>query len=323
MSSAKIAETQKTGVMHRNQTCTGKRSPAFCGPRYGFTLVELLVVIAIIAILIALLLPAVQAARAAARRTSCLNNMKQLGLAMHNYHNSLGSLPTGWIGLDPIGGAPLSEGEPGWGWASMLLAYLELGNVERELVHHDLPIMDVANAAARRHVIGTYRCPSDIGKELFDLMAEENPNTIVAEIAATNYTGIFGTNELEDCESLPAGVECKGNGTFYHLSKTRFRDIRDGLSNTIIVGERSSLYGQSTWLGVIDGGEEAIARIVGIADHPPNYADGHLDDFRSEHSGGVNFVLGDGAVRFISETIDLKTYRSLATRAGEEIIDRH
>ena len=223
-------------------------------PKTGFTLVELLVVIAIIAILLALLLPAVQAAREAARRTTCLNNMKQLGIALHSYHDAFKSLPPGWIGLE-VGttDVPLAEGEPGWGWASMLLPQLELGNVQQDVVHHELPILDAANDEARRYVVATYRCPSDIGKNRFELRAEANANIVVAEIAAANYVGVFGTLELEDCEGLAAGVVCSSDGTFYHLSHTRFRDIRDGLSNTMIVGERSSFHGQSTWLGVIVG----------------------------------------------------------------------
>ncbi|MBI81787.1 MAG: prepilin-type cleavage/methylation domain-containing protein [Planctomycetaceae bacterium] len=282
----------------------------------GFTLVELLVVIAVIAILIALLLPAVQAAREAARRTSCLNNMKQIGLGMQNYHVTCRTLPPGWIGLSPGTNIPLVDGETGWGWASMILHQLELGNVQDDLIDHKLPVLDPAHQITRKTVVATYRCPSDLGDPTFDLRSEENPNTVVATVATANYVGVFGTTELHDCEGLAAGAKCTGDGTFYHLSRTRFRDIRDGLSNTMILGERSSSHGHSTWLGVIAGGEESLARIVGVTDHAPNNKQGHLDDFRSEHPGGANFVLGDGSVRFLTENVELEIFRSMATRAG-------
>ncbi len=285
--------------------------------RLGFTLVELLVVIAIIAVLIALLLPAVQAAREAARRTSCLNNMKQIGIAMHNYHDSHRCLPPGWIGLETATGLPLAEGEPGWGWATFILPQLEAENLA-QVLHHESSILAPENSAVLLHNIDTFRCPSDRGENNFELKSETAPGTTVAKVAAANYVGVFGTIEIHTCEGLAAGIECKGDGTFYHLSATRFSNIRDGLSHTMLVGERSSGHGYSTWLGVIPEGAEAMARILGIADHPPNYADGHLDDFRSEHPGGANFVLGDGSVRFVSDQTPLNIYHALATRAGDE-----
>ena len=284
----------------------------------GFTLVELLVVIAVIAILIALLLPAVQAAREAARRTSCLNNMKQIGLGMQSYHVTHRTLPPGWIGLSPGTNIPLVDGETGWGWASMILHQLELGNVQDDLIDHRLPILDPAHQITRETVIATYRCPSDLGDPTFDLRSEENTNNVVATVATANYVGVFGTTELHICEGLPAGSKCTSDGTFYHLSRTRFRDIRDGLSNTMILGERSSSHGHSTWLGVIPAGEESLARIVGVTDHAPNNKQGHLDDFRSEHPGGANFMLGDGSVRFLTENVELGIYRSMATRAASD-----
>jgi prepilin-type processing-associated H-X9-DG protein len=98
----------------------------------------------------------------------------------------------------------------------------------------------------------------------------------------------------------------------------RFADILDGLSNTFMVGERSSRIDHSTWVGAIPEGDEAFARILGIADHPPNSEGIHLDDFMSQHPGGTNFVLADGSVRLIVETIDLAVYCGQATRAGSE-----
>jgi prepilin-type N-terminal cleavage/methylation domain-containing protein len=263
--------------------------------RSAFTLVELLVVIAIIGVLVALLLPAVQAAREAARRTSCFNNLKQLGLALHNYHDTLGSLPSGWMGLDPVSGAPLPTGEPGWGWAALLLPYLEQGNAQDKLINFGLPITHSVHQQARQFSIPIYRCPSDVGEDHFNLVSEDDPNIVLARLAS-------------------------GEGMFFHLRPVRFADVLDGLSNTLCVGERSSRFGHSTWLGVVSEGEEALVRVVGIADHPPNTKGIHLDDFSSHHPAGANFLISDGSVRLITEQIDLDVYRGLATRHGGEAV---
>jgi prepilin-type processing-associated H-X9-DG protein len=288
--------------------------------RKAFTLVELLVVIATIGLLIALLLPAVQAAREAARRTNCRNHLKQLGLALHNYHDVYGQLPAGWQGFAAAGiKVPLAEGAPGWGWAAAILPQMEQTALADSL-RLDLPITDPANAAARLTALTTYRCASDAaGEELFQLEAE-NGSGPLAELARSNYVAMFGTLELEDCEGLPAGQACRGDGAMYHNSRTSFRDVLDGLSQTIIVGERSSKLDASTWTGVVPGGQEAFARIQGIADHTPNHPDAHFDDFSSEHPGGVHFVFADGSVRFIANAISPSVYQGLATRAGREVV---
>jgi prepilin-type processing-associated H-X9-DG protein len=134
---------------------------------------------------------------------------------------------------------------------------------------------------------------------------------------------MFGTDELEDCEGRPAGFICQGNGLFQHQLGVRFADVLDGLSNTFLVGERSSRIEHSTWVGVIPEGEEAFARILGIADHPPNSDGIHLDDLSSQHPAGTNFLFADGSVRLIPETIDLTVYLAQATRAGGEPISAH
>jgi len=288
--------------------------------RIAFTLVELLVVIAIIGVLIALLLPAVQAAREAARRTSCFNKLKQIGLALQNYHDTHHVLPPGWIATEPSTGKPLAEGEPGWGWASMILPFMEQQTVSESLIDFTRPILDPQNDPARVHVLTDFRCPSDPADDLFDLGTAGNPQTPLTQLATSNYIGVFGTTLIEDCEGLTAGDVCEGEGLFYHLSHIRFAEITDGLSNTLMVGERASRFGNSTWLGVVPGADEAFARVLGVADHPPNAAGGHLDDFSSEHPAGTNILLGDGSVRLIAETIDLQVYRALATRAGGETV---
>ena len=185
--------------------------------RRAFTLVELLVVIAIIGILTALLLPAVQAAREAARRASCVNNLKQLGLALHLYHDTHQTMPPGWMGLDPATNLPLASGQPGWGWASLVLPFVEQRNVSDSLIQYSLPITAPANAAARTQLLPLFRCRSDVGQPTFMLPTEGAPQTPLTQLATGNYVGVFGTVELEDCLGLPLGQTCKGDGSFWHL----------------------------------------------------------------------------------------------------------
>lgn len=287
--------------------------------RKAFTLIELLVVIAIIAILIALLLPAVQQAREAARRTTCRNNLKQFGLALHNYHDSHGAFPSGWIGV--AAGVPDVEGESGFAWGAMLLPGLDQGPLFNR-IDFASSLSSSSNAVARDTVLPVFRCPSDPSPEKWDIADEADPNTILARLPTANYVGNFGTEEIDECESVPAGSACTSDGTFYHNSSVRFRDLTDGTSNTFLVGERrtdADLGWYSTWVGVVAGGEEAFARVLGAADHTPNYAGLHFDDFSSFHTGGVHFLFGDGRVRFVSENINLLVYRGLATIAGEEV----
>lgn len=292
-----------------------KRGP----PHRGFTLVELLVVIAIIGILIALLLPAVQSAREAARQTSCKNHLKQAGLALHNYHDTSLFLPPGWIGMDPSTGQADPEGIPGWGWAARILHQLELPNLSGELVHLNLPVTHPTNQRARMTSLAIYLCPSDPGVLLWDLKDEQGGQVLV-QLAKTNYVGVFGTFDIEEA---PA----EGEGLFFHNSQLRFAHITDGLSHTLMVGERSSLLGYSTWTGVVPNGEEAIDRIVGICNLPPNPSHdnydepGEMDDFSSYHLTGTQFLFADGSVHWIHENIALTIYHALATRAGGEVTD--
>jgi prepilin-type N-terminal cleavage/methylation domain-containing protein len=277
----------------------------------AFTLVELLVVIAIIGVLIALLLPAVQAAREAARKMSCSNKLKQIGLALQMHHNSNKRLPPGWLGFQPGTNIPDPEGERGWSWAARILPYMEENNVAKALVHYDKPLTDDLNKQARELVLDSFRCPSDLEPETFTLESEDGSGPI-AELGKCNYVGVFGGGEIEDDPN-------NGDGVLFHNSRINYRQVRDGLSKTFFVGERSSRPGGSTWVGVFPGAEEAMARVVGVADHPPTEQGVHLDDFGSAHVGVVHFLLGDGAVITISEEINEEVYRAMATRAGGEV----
>ena len=279
--------------------------------RPAFTLIELLVVIAIIGILVAILIPAVQAAREAARRATCKNNLRQIGLALHNYYDVRKILPTGWLGFDSAG-RPDPEGERAWGWASRILPFVEEDALAKS-IRFDRSITDPLNRAPRETVLPLYLCPSDPPPPTFTLQREAGGQPLV-DLSRSNYVGVYGTRELEEFPN-------EGDGIFFHNSRIQFKHILDGLSKTFIVGERSSHLGSSTWVGVVPEGEESMARIVGSGDLPPNPANhdsGHLDDFSSAHSSGTHFLFADGAVNLIGDEIDPAVYKAMCTRAGQE-----
>ena len=291
--------------------------------RRGFTLIELLVVIAIIAILVALLLPAVQQAREAARRSQCRNNLKQIGIAMHNYHEINQTLPPGFIGVDLATRTHHIYGMNSFGWGTMLLPMLDQTPLYQELntrVSLLDPVNNPATNAPTQKMLTVFRCPSDTAPDVWDL--DDDSGNFLITVASANYVGHFGTLELEDCELMP-NQQCLGDGILYHNSATRFRDLSDGQSSTFVVGERRS--GDpgdfnSTWVGAPANGEESLARILGIADHTPNHPNAHLDDFSSMHTGGCHMLAADGSVHFVSESVDEGVWKSLATRNGNELV---
>lgn len=296
--------------------------------RRAFTLIELLVVIAIIAVLVALLLPAVQQAREAARRTSCKNSLKQISLALHNYHDTHRVLPPGWIAVAPTATHMAHSGTSGAGWGTMLLPFLEQAALYDQF-NPNLSIIDPANDKYRLVTIDTFQCPSDPKPERFQIEEEGSPGTVLAELPTANFVAVFGTGDLHGCENGPgvapvsATGQCRGDGAFYHNSSTKFRDFTDGMSNTMLVGERLTnepLGWYSTWVGMVPEGEEAFQRILGSMDHVPNDPTGHFDDFSSFHKGGAQFALGDGSIRFLSENIDKGVYQALGTIQGGELV---
>ena len=162
-----VAASMTSSSGHTDVSGWMKEESVMSSRRKGFTLVELLVVIAIIGILVALLLPAVQAAREAARRMSCQNNLKQVGLALHMYHDSNQRWPAGWLGINPVTRGDDWLGDPGWGWAAAILPYMEQKNVSEAMVHFELPTHDPMNKAVREKILTVFRCPSDIGDPQF------------------------------------------------------------------------------------------------------------------------------------------------------------
>ena len=297
--------------------------------RRAFTLIELLVVIAIIAILIALLLPAVQQAREAARRSTCKNNLRQIGLALHNYHDTHRVFPPGWIAVDlTTNTASAHEGVSGFGWQTMILPLIDQAALYNQ-IDFNTSILDSTNAIARSTVLPVFRCPSDPAPDKWEIEEEGSPGTVITELPTGNYVGSFGTEELDGCENaagtapVTSAGQCVGDGVFYHNSRVKIRDIIDGTSNTIMVGERKTDADQdwySTWSGMIPEGEEAFQRILGSSDHPPNHPAAHFDDYSSHHEGGAHFILCDGHVRFVSENVDTGLYKAIATIKGREVV---
>ena len=238
----------------------------------GFTLIELLVVIAIIAVLIALLLPAVQAAREAARRAQCINNMKQIGVAMHNYHSAYDTFPPGYVSAvdksitDPCNqdaeAAKSIDLGAGWAWGSMLLSGMEQQPVYNS-INFSLSVAYKANDTGSMTSLAVYLCPSDTGPSLIPVFADppdpRNPGSfsganIVDTLARANYVGMFGVGEV--CAASGPGFGSAGSpaGIFYRNSRTTIASITDGTSQTIAVGERSHNLSYVTWTARSIGG---------------------------------------------------------------------
>jgi hypothetical protein len=145
---------------------------------------------------------------------------------------------------------------------------------------------------------------------------------VPTELATSNYLGVFGTEDPHDVCDAP-GSPCIGDGSFHLNRGIAFRDVSDGLSQTFLVGERSSKHAPGTWVGVLSGGEHAPARVVGVGAFPPNSeqsAEASFHNFSSFHPSGTNFLLGGGSVRLIAESIDARVYRALCTRAAGDVV---
>jgi prepilin-type N-terminal cleavage/methylation domain-containing protein/prepilin-type processing-associated H-X9-DG protein len=294
--------------------------------RYAFTLVELLVVIAIIGVLISLLIPAIQAARESARRMTCGNNLKQIGLALNLYYNTNNKLPPGWTAYDPKTHLPYPLGEPGWGWASRILPFMELNSLAENGIHYNLPLSDPANQTARLTQIVEFRCPSDSAQQTF--IDPEDPGKI--EMAVGNYVGVFGMQNIHEAESMSIGQQCVSDGVFYHNSGVTYKDIKDGTSHTVAVGERSFILtpqyqkgmdlGLSTWVGSPPNDGCGPGLVLGTGAYTPNTRQDDLHNFSSRHPTGTNFALVDGSVRFVSQDLDDQFFRALCTMAAGDSV---
>lgn len=307
--------------------------------RRGFTLIELLVVIAIIAVLIALLLPAVQAAREAARRSQCVNNLKQIGIALHNYHDTVGVFPAS---------------RPGFFNKSVDLNYMSgfvsiLPHIEQSALYNawnQQLIFDnqtvagvetsvVAFSTVTGTILSAYMCPSDTAKP--------RVNQLGYDQGVSSYAFNAGTYGAQNPPS--ATTKTNNDGFAMYTHGFNLKSITDGSSQTLAVGEtivNDAIYKGQSVCG--PGTPNPTASLVGnvynvwalsarvttnfrVTTNPPNtrpctgVVTGAVNAaFGSNHSGGLNFVFGDGSVRFIKDTISLPVYRALSTRANDEVI---
>ena len=316
--------------------------------RRGFTLIELLVVIAVIAVLIGLLLPAVQAAREAARRVQCVNNLKQMGLALQNYHDAVGVFPMGYAAgrVKVVNGS--GDTAPGWAWGAMILPQLEQ-SAAFNAVNFDLAADRAANSTAIGLTVSIYLCPSDPTAGPFPVLDAAGNRLAVA--APSSYAACVGGDETDAATGL--NNDGVGTGILYRNSRTRIADVTDGTSHTILVGERAWSITNGVWAGAIAFGTTRrgpanrcpatgapfypAATLVQAHCHLMNTnsdGDGGLDDFSSRHPGGGNFAFADGTVRFLKEvpqdagegpggpvyTPPGLIFQALGTRAGGEVV---
>jgi len=338
--------------------------------RSGFSLIELLVVIAIISILIALLLPAVQQAREAARKTQCKNNLKQLGIALHNFEGSNQRLPVGAESREFPSNPMHPHNFYRWSVLAHLTPFLDQTNAYRS-INLDVPLFappsfDVSpqNRVAAGLLVSVFLCPSDQGRPVSEGFG-------VGKLGPTNYAGCTGTGKGGGTPFKDEGVD----GTFFINSDTKFSDFLDGASNTIVMSESTLGTGDesTTDPAFVQNSPDTVYRTVfgaplseggcGGATHwnlsnrrgfmwvngeyrctlynhfyAPNSKTPDCLGFslskdpakrftgygwraaRSHHIGGVNVLVGDGSVRFVSDTINLAVWRGLATLNGKEVI---
>lgn len=323
--------------------------------RRAFTLVELLVVIAIIGILIGLLLPAVQAARESARRTSCFNNLKQVGIGLHHYHDAFKQFPSAYL-VSPIRDAAMGPPDPntgdtgpGWGFLTLLLPYVEQASVYQSL-NINQTCWSPANAAQVKTVLPQYICPSavNMGSPPVYNVIDASGKTL-ATFARANYVAIAGRfspwQQYFDPGIDLSSVNVGGftvDGVLYRNSRTRIADILDGTSQTLMASEKTPYHSDSTWVGVVPGGvTNPTLQFASVGPDPstsqvnvhtgptpgetppvikpPSQPLANTDEVWSNHPNGANALFADGSVKFVADTIDNLTWSFWGTRAAADV----
>ncbi|HJZ53856.1 MAG TPA: DUF1559 domain-containing protein [Gemmataceae bacterium] len=287
--------------------------------RAGFTLIELLVVIAIIAVLIGLLLPAVQKVREAAARIKCSNNMKQIGLALHNYHDANGRFPPGY--RDP---RPDAQPGPGWGWPVFILPYVEQTSLHDQIDPEHTVFGNGANTTTpptpqTLTPLSVFRCPSDPGLPV---------NANYDGHATSNYRGVGWSRPVTAIgpKGLMITNLASPNGVLYRNSQVRIADVTDGLSGTLFVAETALDTQRDKWGAIWAGANRKdefgiwISGVFwGIDEGPLRLNGSDKWGFCSPHPSGVGVVLGDGSVRFVRDSADPKVVADMASRSGGEV----
>lgn len=272
----------------------------------GLTILELLVVVAVLALLLSLLLPAVQAARETARAFQCTNNLKQVAHALQMYHDVHRALPAGMQSE--------CTNKSSYGWASSILRELEEVALSESFDRESR--LDRTSNLPRTTSPVVLLCPSDSGDSTFPMYAEigshgshaQSSGRVLVVLPRANYVGVYGTLDPDE------GTGEAGDGVFVKNKCFRFNELTRGLSNTLLVGERTTRKLASTWIGIMTQGEDANGRIVGFTEVGPNHDESDECEFDSRHPGHANFVFGDGHVGAISDDIEPTIYRQLAQR---------
>jgi prepilin-type N-terminal cleavage/methylation domain-containing protein/prepilin-type processing-associated H-X9-DG protein len=296
--------------------------------RKAFTLVELIVVIAIIGVLVALLLPAVQMARESARKSQCANNLRQIGLAMHGYTLSFGAFPPGYVSRVL---ADHDDGGPGWAWGAMILQFMEDADLYSQVKLAE-PIEGPAMESVRLASVRSFVCPSD-GTFLGVIdIPEKKSEQIICQMAAASYVASAGTIR-------PTCKRCRDqfDGMFGRNRAIKPKEIQDGLSKTLAVGERATYWASATLWGVVPNSKvidykrpgkfaAGPAYVLGttfhkgfnieLSDIDPDFEDTYAESFGSAHPGGCHFLFCDGGVRFVWDSADPGVMNALSTRDG-------
>ena len=325
--------------------------------RLGFTLIELLVVIAIIGVLIGLLLPSVQQARESARRMQCGSNLRQLMLAMHSHESGHRQFPAGYLSDTTRNDRDSStfDGSPGTGWGLQLAPFLEEAAMANNFAGVTDPSQGILHPANRNLVSQKFQfflCPSSAGDMEPFVVRDIGGSRLASgiELGRSHYVANAGHEEPWGMFPASQSWDEIANGPLYRNSTTRQRNVTDGMSTTVFLGEHTSSLSEKSWAGIVPGGashptQKFATRIGTAADyaatlvlvhsgpaaaetalygyeviHPPNSPASHVCQMYSDHPGGANVANGDGSVRFVSEFINQDVWRAVSSVADGEVV---